>query len=84
MRPEDQGADGMAFVCMGVGKDEELGVEGGARLMGEGGAGLGYDTLGGEGDWAVEIDTYQTYVRPPNSSPENPIRSSKSRYDGES
>jgi hypothetical protein len=25
-----------------------------------GGAGLGYDGLGGSGDWAAEIDTYQT------------------------
>jgi len=49
---QDQGADGMAFVC--------LSQSGQPKLLGEGGAGLGYEGLGAESDWAVEVDTYQT------------------------
>jgi hypothetical protein len=51
---QDQGADGLAFVCLQQQGDVP------AHLLGEGGAGLGYDGLGGSGDWAAEIDTYQT------------------------
>lgn len=51
---QEQGADGMAFVCL----DDSEGVK--VQTLGEGGAGLGYDGLGRDGDWAVEIDTYQT------------------------
>jgi len=52
---QDQGADGMAFVCL-----SQSGQTPKPKLLGEGGAGLGYDGLGSESDWAVEIDTYQT------------------------
>ena len=44
----------MAFVCI---QHEESTPP---RILGEGGAGLGYDGLGGNGDWVAEIDTYQT------------------------
>lgn len=58
---QDQGADGMALVCLynktisdgGAGQTKQ-------NLVGDGGSGLGYDGLGGPNDWAVEIDTYQT------------------------
>jgi peptide-N4-(N-acetyl-beta-glucosaminyl)asparagine amidase len=52
---QEQGADGMAFVCLS--RSEQVPKP---TLLGEGGAGLGYDGLGGESDWAVEVDTYQT------------------------
>lgn len=52
---QDQGADGMAFVCLNQSERTQK-----PKLLGEGGAGLGYDGLGRDSDWAVEIDTYQT------------------------
>jgi peptide-N4-(N-acetyl-beta-glucosaminyl)asparagine amidase len=54
---QDQGADGMAFVCLSQSEQTPK-----PTVLGEGGAGLGYDGLGEERDWAVEIDTYQTYA----------------------
>lgn len=52
---QDQGADGMSFVCLS--QSERIAQP---KVLGEGGAGLGYDGLGEASDWAVEIDTYQT------------------------
>ncbi len=52
----------MAVVCLA----HEAG-EAPTKLLGNGGAGMGYEGLGDPGDWAVEIDTYQRWV-PPSSS----------------
>ncbi len=51
--PSAEGADGMAFVCLRAFSGTDL------SLLGGDGAGLGYSGLGGEGDWVVEVDTYQ-------------------------
>lgn len=48
------GADGLALVCQVETASEKM------RWIGRDGACLGYDGIGRQGDWVVEIDTHQT------------------------
>lgn len=76
------GADGMAVVVLSVPLEDVEGYRnatGQVRVVGDGGAGLGYTGLGSQQDFAIELDTYRRYVehvasctitRIENSSPE--------------
>lgn len=59
------GADGMAVAVLAV-PEEDLdayrSASGQVRVVGDGGAGLGYTGLGIEQDFAIELDTYRRYV----------------------
>ncbi|KAJ9102987.1 hypothetical protein QFC19_004544 [Naganishia cerealis] len=61
-RKGQEGADGMGVATMSV-PSEELSLYreagGQVRVMGDGGAGLGYTGLGTPDDFAIEIDTYR-------------------------
>jgi peptide-N4-(N-acetyl-beta-glucosaminyl)asparagine amidase len=59
------GADGMAVALLCV-PEEDLdayrNASGQVKVLGDGGAGLGYTGLGTQQDFAIELDTYRRYV----------------------
>lgn len=67
-KPEGQdGADGMAVAVLSVPLEDVEGYRnatGQVRVVGDGGAGLGYTGLGSQQDFAIELDTYRRYVGP--------------------
>jgi hypothetical protein len=66
-RNGQDGADGMGLVVMAV-PEADVGLyrdaTGDVRVIGDGGAGLGYTGIGTQDDFAIELDTYRRFVTP--------------------
>lgn len=64
-REGQDGADGMGLVVMAV-PEADVGsyrdAKGDVRVVGDGGAGLGYTGIGTQDDFAIELDTYRRFV----------------------
>lgn len=59
------GADGMAVAVLSAPSEDVEGYRnatGQFRVVGDGGAGLGYTGLGTQEDFAIELDTYRRFV----------------------
>lgn len=64
-REGQDGADGMGLVFMAVPPEDMnsyMNAKGDVRVIGDGGAGLGYTGLGAQDDFGIELDTYRRFV----------------------
>jgi hypothetical protein len=64
-REGQDGADGMGLVLMVVPEADVASyrdAKGDVRVIGDGGAGLGYTGMGTQDDFAIELDTYRRFV----------------------